>query len=53
MARPGKRIRAALEKVESLNNHPSRPEHEKFRLNLRRPLRKAKYSITTDSEQVP
>ena len=27
--------------------------HEKFRVNPRRPRRKAKYSPTTDSERVP
>lgn len=28
-------------------------EHEKFRMNLRRPLRKTKYSWISDSELVP
>ena len=27
--------------------------HVKLRMNLRRPRRKAKYSLATDSEQVP
>ena len=31
----------------------SRAGHEKSCLNLRRPLRKAKYTLVTDSEQVP
>ena len=31
----------------------SNATHEKFRVNLRRPRRKAKYSLATDSEQVP
>jgi len=33
--------------------HPSRPGHEKSRLNLRGPSRKAKYCLATDSERVP
>jgi hypothetical protein len=33
--------------------HPSTMEHVKFCGNLRRPWRKAKYSLMTDSEQVP
>jgi len=32
---------------------PSSTMHVKLRVNLRRPRRKAKYSMTTDSEQVP
>ena len=32
---------------------PSSTEHEKFRANPRRPLRKAKYFFATDSELVP
>ena len=31
----------------------SNATHEKLRVNLRRPRRKAKYSLATDSEQVP
>ncbi len=39
-----------LESFESPEEHLSRSEHVKLRLNLRRPFRKAKYSLMTDSE---
>jgi hypothetical protein len=32
---------------------PSNTEPEKFRVNLRSPLRKANYFLATDSEPVP
>jgi len=32
---------------------PSNAGHEKSRMNLARPLAKAKYSLMTDSEPVP
>ena len=35
------------------DKHLSTTEHVKFRGNLRRPFRKAKYVVVTDSEQVP
>ena len=37
----------------SLDRFLSTTEYVKFRGNLRRPFRKAKYSIVTDSAQVP
>ncbi len=39
-----------LESFESPERYLSRSEHVKLRLNLRRPFRKAKYSLMTDSE---
>jgi hypothetical protein len=42
--------------IENWNNQnwiPSSMEHVKFRVNLRGPPRKAKYSWMTDSEIVP
>ena len=39
-----------LESFESPEGYLSRLEHVKLRLNLRRPFRKAKYSLMTDSE---
>ena len=41
------------EMVQSLEDILSRAGHEKPCLNLRGPSRKAKYSLVTDSEQVP
>ena len=38
------------ESFESPEGYLNRSEHEKIRLTLRRPFRKAKYSLMTDSE---
>ena len=42
-----------IEIVQSLVRIPSTFGHEKSVRNLGRPLSKAKYSLMTDSEQVP
>ena len=45
--------RPVTENLRDPRDFLSNATHEKFRVNLRRPRRKAKYSLATDSEQVP
>ncbi len=42
-----------IEMQKTLEDFLSRAEHVELCLNLRGPSRKAKYSLVTDSEQVP
>ena len=45
--------RPVTEDQRNCSGIPSSTMHVKLRVNLRRPRRKAKYSMTTDSELVP